>query len=71
MLLDIAMPGLGGWGVCRALRSDPDTMDIAIVVMTARWETESEAMAQAFRVERVLFKPLDFGALVETLRAVA
>ena len=35
VVLDLAMPKLDGWEVCRRLKSDPETSGIPIVVVTA------------------------------------
>ena len=36
VLLDIMMPRLDGLEVCRQLKSDPDTRDIVVVMLTAQ-----------------------------------
>lgn len=36
ILLDVMLPGLDGWEVCRALRDDPSLRDIPVVIFTAR-----------------------------------
>jgi signal transduction histidine kinase len=36
ILLDIMMPEIDGWEVLRVLKSDPDTEDIPVIVVTAR-----------------------------------
>lgn len=36
ILLDIAMPGMDGYGVCEKLRSDPVTKDTAIFFLTGK-----------------------------------
>lgn len=38
LFLDWSMPGLSGIEVCRALRADPVTMSIKVVMLTARSE---------------------------------
>ncbi|HDP67016.1 MAG TPA: hybrid sensor histidine kinase/response regulator [Candidatus Marinimicrobia bacterium] len=40
ILLDIMMPGLDGFQVCKQLKSDPKTRDIPIIFLTARTETK-------------------------------
>lgn len=67
LLLDLVMPGLDGWDVCRALRADPATADLPVVMMTAFWAADTEAKARAFGIKRILFKPLDLAKLVESL----
>jgi CheY-like chemotaxis protein len=40
ILLDIMMPEMDGFQVCRELKSDPSTSDIPIIFLTAKTETE-------------------------------
>ncbi len=68
VLLDVVMPRTDGWEVCRRLRSDPATAHIPIVAMTAQDGAADHARAREAQVCRVLTKPFDLGALVDTLR---
>ncbi len=43
ILMDIVMPGLDGFEVCRLLKNDDRTRNIPVVFLTARWETSEEA----------------------------
>jgi DNA-binding response OmpR family regulator len=36
LLLDVGLPGLDGYAVCRALKGDPHTASIRVVMLTAR-----------------------------------
>jgi two-component system, sensor histidine kinase and response regulator len=40
VLLDIMMPGLDGFEVCRIMKEKPETKDIPVIFLTARNETE-------------------------------
>lgn len=42
VLLDIMMPGMDGYEVCRKLKADPLTEDIPVIFITARSEVEDE-----------------------------
>jgi adenylate cyclase len=42
ILLDIVMPGLDDYEVCRRLKASPATQDIPVVFLTARTEAEDE-----------------------------
>ncbi|MBF0460571.1 MAG: response regulator [Magnetococcales bacterium] len=44
ILLDIIMPGLSGYDVCRQLRHAPATRDIPIIFLTVKSEYEDEAL---------------------------
>ena len=41
MLLDVMMPGMNGFEVCQAIRADPDTQDLPVVMVTALQDRES------------------------------
>jgi DNA-binding response OmpR family regulator len=36
ILLDLMMPGMDGYEVCQRLKSDPETADIAVLILSAR-----------------------------------
>ncbi len=40
ILLDVMMPGIDGYDVCKALKSSPDTKDIPVIFLTAKSEKE-------------------------------
>ena len=42
ILLDIVMPGMDGYEVCRALKNDPMTRDIPVIFLTVKRETDDE-----------------------------
>lgn len=42
ILLDVVMPGLDGYEVCRRLKAAPATRDIPVIFLTARTEAEDE-----------------------------
>ncbi len=41
ILLDVLMPDMDGYEVCRRLKADPDLADIPVIFLTARDETEA------------------------------
>ena len=58
ILLDLNLPRLDGWEVCRRLKSDPKTRGIAIVIMTADESTSDDAeRALKLGADEYLIKP--------------
>ncbi len=51
ILLDIMMPGMDGFEVCRQLRENPETRNIPIIFLTAK--TDAESILKGFEVGAV------------------
>ncbi len=70
VLLDVAMPGMSGWDVCRRLKADPETRGTPVLIMTAAMLRGSEEAARAAGADGVVKKPFDDRGLVETVRGL-
>ena len=57
ILLDVVMPGVSGYDVCRALKSDPETAGIPIIFITARNEEEDEELGLSIGAIDYVTKP--------------
>ncbi|MEO5326776.1 MAG: response regulator [Magnetococcus sp. THC-1_WYH] len=58
ILLDIQMPGMGGYEVCSQLKSDPVTHDIPVIFITNLTDEEDEKKGLAMGAVDYLIKPL-------------
>lgn len=67
VLLDVAMPRMDGFEVCRALRADPATAEVRIVLYTASLLSEFAERAHEAGADAVLGKPADPRAVAETV----
>lgn len=64
ILLDIMMPDISGFEVCKKLKKDENTKDIPVIFISALFETEDKI--KAFEVGGVdyITKPIDQGELI-------
>lgn len=70
ILLDIMMPKMSGFEVCKRLKSDPATRDIIIVMVTALNETGDIERAAECGSDDYICKPIDRRALIEQVRTL-
>lgn len=59
ILLDIRMPDMDGYEVCRQLKKDTDTRDIPIIFITAVSETHDDAKAFSLGAADYIAKPFN------------
>jgi CheY-like chemotaxis protein len=57
ILLDVVMPDMDGYEVCRRLKADPATADIPIIFVTAKFAPEDEAYGLSLGAVDYIVKP--------------
>ena len=70
VLLDIMMPRLDGLEVCRQLKSDPDTSDIVVVMLTAQAQDRDRDQGLAAGADDYFTKPFSPLALLNMVERV-
>lgn len=68
ILLDIMMPKMSGFELCKQLKSSPKTRDIVVIMVTALNETADIERATECGTDDYLTKPIDRKALIELVR---
>ncbi len=58
ILLDIMMPGLDGFEVCKRLKADPKTTNIPVIFLTAKVEAEDERKGLELGAVDYITKPI-------------
>lgn len=68
VILDIMMPEIDGWEVCKAIRDDPDLEDIKILMLTAK-DTDKDKMIgkHIFNADEYMTKPFGIEELLKTV----
>ena len=69
VLLDILMPGMDGYEVCRTLRADPATRLLPVVMITASGDQEKVASIEA-GADDFIAKPFDQAELLARVRSL-
>jgi len=59
VLLDVAMPHMDGFTVCRRLKADPRTVAVPVLLFTASVVGDLRGQAAAAGADGVLAKPMD------------
>jgi class 3 adenylate cyclase/CheY-like chemotaxis protein len=69
VLLDILMPEMDGYAVCRALRAEPETSFLPVVMITASGEQEKVAAIEA-GADDFIAKPFDQAELLARVQSL-
>jgi len=70
ILLDVIVPGLNGWEVCRRLKQDPATRGIAVIMVTGRVEEGDKVLGLEMGADDYVTKPFSPRELIARVRAV-
>ena len=68
VLLDINMPEMDGYEVCRRLKSNPETAHIPVIMVTAAHRTEERIRGLDAGADDFLSKPINDMALFARVR---
>ena len=70
VLLDVMMPKMSGFEVCRKLKSDPATRDIVVIMVTALHEVGDHERAVESGADDFLTKPVNKLELLTRVRSL-
>ncbi len=70
ILLDVMMPGMDGFEVCRRLKADPKTRHVPVVMVTALSDSEDRVRGLEAGADDFLTKPVNETALQARIRSL-
>ncbi|MBX3268814.1 MAG: response regulator [Sandaracinaceae bacterium] len=71
VILDVMMPGMTGWEVCRAIREDEALRATGVIMLTGIGERLNEMTSPLYGADEYLDKPFEFEDLDDRITAVA
>ena len=63
VLLDLKMPGLDGFQICRTIKADPETSNTLVIAMTGYYSPDTEARILECGAVRCFSKPVEPSAV--------
>lgn len=69
VLLDVMLPGLDGFEVCRRLRAEPASADLPIIMLSAKSRPEDREMGLKMGADQYLNKPVRLAEVLELVSA--
>jgi DNA-binding response OmpR family regulator len=70
VVLDVMMPGMSGWEVCRKIRHDAALAHTGVVMLTGIGESLNEATSPLFGADEYIDKPFDLEQLDQRITSV-
>ncbi|MQA89311.1 MAG: response regulator [Gemmatimonas sp.] len=67
VLLDVMMPGMDGWQVCRTIKSHPEYGSTRVVMVTAKGGFEDKFEGMRSGADDYVVKPVDLDELEEKI----
>jgi len=70
VVLDVMMPGMSGWEVCRKIRQDAALAHTGVLMLTGIGESLNEATSPLFGADEYIDKPFEFDQLDQKVLSV-
>ena len=65
VLLDVMMPGMDGWQVCRTIKAHPEFASTRVIMVTAKGGFEDKYEGMRSGADDYIVKPVDLNELAE------
>lgn len=70
VVLDVMMPGMSGWEVCRSIRDDASLAHTRVIMLTGIGERLNELTSPLYGADAFIDKPFEFEDLDATINQV-
>jgi CheY-like chemotaxis protein len=69
VLLDVMMPRIDGWEVCKRIKGDEETRDIPVVMVTVKIDLDDKEKSRELGADAHIDKPFSYKDLLETVES--
>lgn len=66
-IADVEMPGINGYRLCEKIKSDPDTMDIPVILLISAFEPIDKELMKSVESDGYIVKPFDSQELISKI----
>lgn len=70
LILDLMLPGISGYDILTAIRADPATEALPVLMLTAKGQGRDREAAERAGVSRFMSKPFSNAEMLEQVRAL-
>src|SRR5512135_1886460 len=70
VIADVVMPGKNGYEVCEAVKADPSTASIPVILLSGTFEPFDRDRAEKARADAIVTKPFDSKNLLSQVEAL-
>ncbi|MFO8072573.1 MAG: response regulator [Polyangia bacterium] len=68
VVLDVMMPRMNGWEVCKSIKSDEQLSSTPVLMLTGIGESLNEITSPLYGADEYIDKPFDFTELLQKIR---
>lgn len=68
VLLDVMLPEMDGFEVCRKIKENPSTCHIPVIMLTARKGRDDMAMGEQVKADWYITKPFKSAMVIESIQ---
>ncbi|MDD5065830.1 MAG: response regulator [bacterium] len=63
LILDVMMQGINGWEICKRVKTDPQTREIPVIILSAKSQDTDALMSFKCGADQYVVKPFDYNEL--------
>ena len=70
VILDVMLPNRSGFDILQDLRADPETVELPVLMLTARGQKRDRELAERYGASEFMTKPFSNAEVLDSVRAL-